>query len=315
MRGIRSTISLLDLARSLVFFAASAVILGVACERESVFEKATEEFEAGRYREAIFVIKHHGRRGGEVSADLLLLEGRSWLRLGNESEAEDAFAQCFSLDSTLAPSIAMSLRAEVQRSFEEGLPAKGKRFMLQAISYDPTLEFGPLDKVAGELLLARKEYENSVRYLSAYLEEYQDTTGAAEVIMSLAAAYEGKGEFEEAIELYRRLQQRYPKSRLNTTASWRLDNLLYRTAERLRGGGEFEEAERILEELAFSSDSPLVRERANFLLGDMAEERGDPRRAVHYYTEVVNLNLGSSGRMMEKAKERIEKLESKKARP
>ena len=34
--------------------------------------------------------------------------------------------------------------------------------------------------------------------------------------------------------------------------------------------------------------------------------------AVRYYTEVVNLNLGSSGRLAEKAKERIESIEAER---
>ena len=47
----------------------------------------------------------------------------------------------------------------------------------------------------------------------------------------------------------------------------------------------------------------------------MFEERGDIEKAIFYYTETIQINLGSSGRLVEKAKERIEKIDfSKKNR-
>jgi len=39
------------------------------------------------------------------------------------------------------------------------------------------------------------------------------------------------------------------------------------------------------------------------------EERYDYDRAVRFYREVINLNLGSSGRLVDRAKERIERIE------
>ncbi len=53
----------------------------------------------------------------------------------------------------------------------------------------------------------------------------------------------------------------------------------------------------------------MVREKANFLLAEISEQTGDTEAALRYYREVVNLSLGESGRLLEKAKERIEALE------
>ena len=90
--------------------------------------------------------------------------------------------------------------------------------------------------------------------------------------------------------------------------------MLYWMAEESYEGGNMEEAENLLVNLASSSSAPLIRERANFLLGEISEKKGDTRDALRYYREVVNLNLGSSGRLLEKAKERIEALEFAKKR-
>ena len=132
--------------------------------------------------------------------------------------------------------------------------------------------------------------------------------------MNLGAAYEGMAKFEEATVIYRQFQELYPKSRLRTTVQWKLENLLLERAVELQNEDGAEEAEAVLTELSISSTNPLVRAKAVFLLGEIAEGRGDFEAAVRYYREVVNVNLGSSGRLVEKAKERIEKLEMARTR-
>jgi tetratricopeptide (TPR) repeat protein len=287
---------------------------GYSCGRKSVLEKAAEEYEKGRYREAIFIVRHHFRRGGERQPELLLLVGKAWLRLGSEAEAEDAFAECFSRDSTLAPEISLYFKKEAEKNLQAGLTLKGKRFMRLALSYDRTIDFGVYDAMAGEILLDRKDYAGAVTYLERYFEEHADSAGAAEVMLSIGSAYEEIGKTEQAVEVYRRFLDRYTESRFRTTVTWKLENLLYRMAEELAAEERLEEAEGILGELAGTASARLVREKANFLLGEISEQKGDRTAALRYYREVVNLNLGSSGRLIEKAKERIEELELAKKR-
>ncbi len=289
---------------------------GHSCGGKSVLEEAVKEYEEGRYKETIFIVRHHFRRGGERHPDLLFIAGKAYLRLGSEAEAEDAFAECFSKDTTKADAISDYFKEEAKTSMESGLALKGKRFMRQAILYDGelSLNFGFYNARAGDIMAEQKDYVGAVRFYESFLDAYPDTSGAADVMMSLGNAYEEMGEIEKAIELYRRLHDRYPKSRLKTTVIWKLENLLYRMAEESYEGGNLEEAENLLADLASSASAPLVRERANFLLGEVSEQNGDTRAALRYYREVVNLNLGSSGRLLEKAKERIEALEFAKKR-
>jgi TolA-binding protein len=289
-------------------------LLGEGCGRKSALEEALKEYEAGHYREAVFVIRHHFRKGGDRTPDLLFLQGKALLRLGIEAEAGDVFAEAYSTDSTWAAPIAAELRREALGSLEAGLDTKGNRFLLQSIGYEKRQNFGRFNRNAGNLLLDRKDYEGAAYYLSFYLSQRPDTTGAAEVMMNLGAAFEGMRKYEEATDIYHRFQELYPKSRLRTTVQWKLENLLLERAVELQNEGEEEEAESILTELSISSTNPLVRERAAFLLGEIAEGRGDLEAAVRYYHEVINLNLGSSGRLVEKAKERIEKLERARTR-
>ena len=299
--------------RYLAFVCLSAALAAApSCGKKSVLEEVEREYAKGNYREAVFIARHHFRRGGGRTPDLLFTTGKAMLRLGNEADASDYFAEAYSIDSTWAPRIAGELRGEALSSFEQGLTARGRRFVLQAVGYSDDLDFGEYDAVTGTLLLERRDFDGAIRYLGRYLAEHPDTAGTAAVMLDLGSAYEGNGETLRAIELYTDFRERYPKSRLRSTATYRLETLLFESGEEMLTGGEHDEARRILEQLATGGDNPLVREKANFLLGEIAEADLDTERALHYYWEVVNLNLGSSGRLVERAKERIERLETQR---
>jgi tetratricopeptide (TPR) repeat protein len=301
-------------ARTRVIGAFLVLLLALSCGGKGVLDKANEEYEKGRYREAIFVIRHHFRRGGGRHPELLFLAGKAYLELGSEAEAEDAFAEAFSKDSTLTGEISAYLKDEAEKSLSSGLTLKGKRFMRQALTYDREIDFNGYNAMAGDIMMDRRDYVSAARYFERYLEGYPDSSGAAEVMLSLGTAYEEIGETESAIENYRRFQERYPLSRLKTTVMWKLENLLFRMAEETLAEGKYDEARYALEDLASGASARLVRERANFLLGEIAEQTGDKEAALRYYREVVHLGLGESGRLLEKAKERIEELELAKKR-
>jgi tetratricopeptide (TPR) repeat protein len=291
------------------------VLMAVAmasCGSDTVLEQVEEEYQKGNYREGLYIARFHFRKGGERTPELLFIVGKAYMRLSIEAEASDSFAEVFSNDSTWAPMIAEVLRAEALANLEKGLTAKGSRFIIQAVNYEQDLDFGRFDGLAGDLMLERKDYRRAIHYYTVFLEEYPDTAGAAVVMMDLGAAYEGNGDILDAIRLYREFQDRYPKSRMISTAQWKLENLLLDSSREMLTGGEPEEAEQILAGLASTAGNQLVREKSNFLLAEIYESREDYTMAVRYYKEVVNLTLGSSGRLAEKAKERIESIEAER---
>jgi TolA-binding protein len=301
----------LPVARHIVSVGMLAM-LAVSCGREPVLDKAAKEYEAGRYREAVFLIRHSVKRGESPSAELLLLLGKSRLKSGSEAEAQSAFEDCRKKDASYAPKIARFLKDEAAASIEASDIPRGKRMIALALNFQSGLDFGEHNALVGKLALDRREFDRAISYLQKYLDAFPDAPGAAEAMIDLAAAYERKGDAARAIEVYRRFQERYPRSRLASDALWEFENLLLKEAESLYRDGAASEAESLLAELAPSAGSPLVAERANFLLGEISEKRGDVPRAVRYYREVVN--SGSSGKHVQKAKENIERLEMSKRR-
>jgi tetratricopeptide (TPR) repeat protein len=301
-----------SVARCLVSLGVIALLAAYSCDREPILDKAAKEYAAGRYREAVFLIRHSIKKGQSPSSELLFLFGTSWLKSGSEAEARSAFEDCRKKDASYGPKIARFLKDEATASIKSLDMPRGKRMIMLALSFQSGLDFGENNVVVGRLRLDRREFDEAIVYLEKYLNAFPDAPNAAEATIDLASAYEKKGDVDQAIVLYRRFQERYPQSRLASNALWELENLLLKEAENLYRDGAVSEAESLLAGLAPSAGSPLVKERTTFLLGEISEGRGDVKEAVRYYREVVN--SGSSGRLVQKAKENIERLEMPKRR-
>jgi tetratricopeptide (TPR) repeat protein len=312
IRAAASAVCSLLGAKGAASLAVLAMLAVSSCGHESALEKANKEYEAGRYREAVFVIRHHFKKGGDRTPDLLFRFGAAWLKAGSEAEAQSAFEECREKDPARARAIAQFLRDEAMEGMKAGDVARGKRMMTMALGFEGGLDFGPYNAVAGGLYLDRREFDKAIDYLSRFVAQHAGTAQAAQAMIDLASAYEQKGNVGRAIELYQEFQAKYPKSGLASNALWELETLLLREAENYYERGETSEAEPVFTNLAATAGSQLVRERANFLLGEILEKRGDRTGAVRCYREVVN--SGSSGRLVEKAKERIEALELPKMR-
>jgi tetratricopeptide (TPR) repeat protein len=301
-----------SVVRYLALAGAFALLAASSCGREKLLDKAEKEYDAGRYREAVFLIRHGIKTGDSPSADLLFLLGKSWLKSGSEAEARSAFEDCRRKDASFGPKIARFLKDEAVSSIKALDVQRGKRIITLALGFQSGLDFGEYNAMVGEIYLDRREFDTAISYLEKYLNEFPDAPGAAEATIELASAYEENGNVDQAISLYLRFQERYPRSRLASNALWELENLLLTEAEKLYGEGAVSEAESLLAELAPTAASPLVKERTSFLLGEISEGKGNVKEALRYYREVVN--SGSSVRLVQKAKENIERLELSKRR-
>jgi len=283
-----------------------------SCSKKSPVEEARKFIGNGKYRDALFVIKHYFKRGGERSPELLFLAGISYLKLGIESDASESFEECISRDKRWAGKIAEIYSKEVARAVEKKKLAKAKRMIAEAIHFNPGVDFGRYNVIAGNVLMEQRSDSLAVVYFERYMLAHPDTSGISRVMLDLATCYENMGDTTKAVEMCRNLITRFPKSQLRSSAEWKLENLLYEKALGAFNAGQADEARLMLEEIVSSSKNPVIKEKAYFLLGRIYERLGDRDKAIRFYREVVNLNLGSSSRLLEKAKERIEELEVSK---
>jgi len=308
MKFIRSKRSLALTLVILLFLCISIV----SCSKRSPIEEAKRFIDEGKYRDAIFVIKHYFKRGGEKNPELLYLAGISYLKLGIESDASESFEECISKDKSWAEKIADIYSREVLIAMGKQKLSKAKRLIAEAIHFRPGVDFGRYNVIAGNVLMEQRVDSLAIVYFERYMQEYPDTSGISRVMLNLATCYESMGDTTKALEMCRTIISKFPKSQVKSSAEWKLENLLYKKALGAFYAEQADEARLMLEEIITSSHNPVIKEKAYFLLGRIYESLGDVSGAVRYYREVVNLNLGSSSRLLEKAKERIEKLEASK---
>ncbi|MDZ7860021.1 MAG: tetratricopeptide repeat protein [Candidatus Krumholzibacteriota bacterium] len=284
-------------------------LLFVSCGQDSVIEKVEREYKDKNYKQVVFLVRHHLRRGGGRDPKLLLFGAESLLRLGVESEAEEYFSEIYKADSTWGAEIASILQDKAIKYMDEGLITSGRRFIVQAVSYNPNITFGEYDLEAGKFLMEERKFDEAIGFLKRYHSSYADSSGSAEAMLNLGFAYKETGRNGKAIDIFRALINKYPASRFVSTARWNYEILSIELAEKAIKSGEFEEAKNILILMKDSSANTLNLVRANFMLGEVFASQKFIKKAIDSYKEVLNLNLGSSGRYSERAKERIEELE------
>ncbi|MCD6379839.1 tetratricopeptide repeat protein [bacterium] len=296
----------------LTFLAVLMCLIFVSCGQDSIVQRVEKEYKNENFKQVVFLVKHNFSKGGPRNPHLLFITAESLLLLGIESEAEDYFAEIYSSDSTWAPKIASVLQNRAIEYMNKGAVAGGRRFIIQAVNYNPNITFGEYDLEAGKLLMEKRDFNEAIVFFKQYIDNYPDSSGAAGAMLNLGLAYQEAGFNRKAIDIYRFLVMKYPVSRFVSTASWNYENLSIEEAKRAFEGNELEIAENILLPLTNSSENTLNLVRANFMLGEIFSRQKFVQKSIDCYKKVLRLNLGSSGRYTERAKERIEKLEESK---
>ncbi len=287
-------------------------LIVVSCGQDPILKRVEKEFEDGNFRQVVFLVRHHLRRGGERNPRLLFIAAESLLKLGIEGDAEKYFEELCGADSAWAPKIASVLQGKAIEYMNRGVNTSGRRFIIQAVNYDPNISFGEYDLEAGKFLMEKRDFNESIIFLDRYLSNYPDSSGAAEAMINLGSVYKEVGENRKAIAAYRLLIVKYPISRFISTATWNYENLSIQEAEKAIEGGELGVAENMLLSVTKSSLNTLNLVRAYFMLGEIYSRQMFIQKSIDCYEKVLKLNLWSSGRYSERAKERIEKLEESK---
>ncbi len=287
-------------------------LIFVSCGQEPILKRVEKEFEDGNFRQAVFLVRHHLRRGGARNPRLLFIAAESLLKLGIEGDAENYFEEICGSDSTWAPKIASILQGKAIEYMNRGANTGGRRFIVQAVNYDSNISFGEYDLEAGKLLMEKRDFKESIIFLNRYLSNYPDSSGAAEAMINLGDVYKEAGQNRKAIDIYRLLIKKYPVSRFVSTASWNYENLSIEEAAKAIEGGELDVAENMLVHMIKSSVNTHNLIQGYFMMGEIYSKQMFIQKSIDCYEEVLKLNLWSSGRYSERAKERIEELEESK---
>jgi tetratricopeptide (TPR) repeat protein len=282
---------------------ATLVVAGCSQEKKAISE-IRAAYEASEYREAVALCRHAIRRGVDP-AEVYYYYGVSLVSMDRDFEGFRQLEIAAEHDPTSARKIAQFLFENGEQTFQKRLRTKSARRIQKAVEIDPVLDLGRYAYLVADEYFATKDYENARRYYARAIEAHPDTSAAEGAYLNLAISCAETGAASRAREYLETLLDRYPRSALGTDARWRLVNLLYEEGEKQFVLGNYLETVEVIEELLTRTRNPGLKQKSRFLLGETYEALGEFDNAYQQYRKIIEGDRGASGRIVERAREKI----------
>jgi tetratricopeptide (TPR) repeat protein len=284
--------------------AIAALVAGGCSKEKKALSEIRASFETSEYRETVALCRHAIRRGIDA-AEVYYFFGASLVMMDRDFEGFLQMEIAARRDPASARDIGLFLFENGERTFQKRLRAKAARRMQKAVEIDPMLELGSYTYLVAAEYFKAKDYERARQYYSRAIEAHPDTAAAEEAYLNMAISCAATGAASRARENLETLLELYPRSSLATDARWRLVNLLYEEGEKQYLLGNYEETVEVIEELLSRTRNPGLKQKSRFLLGETYEALGEFDEAYRQYKKIIEGDRGASGRIVERAKEKI----------
>lgn len=243
------------------------------------------------------------------NTEALWLVGRSLLALNRDAEADGYFRSLFSLDPAYRSS-AGKLHAQMAAvDFEASRRSRAARRWELALEFDPEQDLGPHAFFVAGHFFKMEDYESAARLFAVATESYPDSSAVTEVLYPHAESLARLGRWEEAREQLSRFLKEAPKHPRRMEAIFLYQDVLIRLARADRELLDFESALSKLEQALRYRINPGMIEEARLEKGLCLEDLGRYREAAEVYRKIVATNSSGSGRSLEAALGRLERIE------
>jgi len=286
-----------------LFFAA-----GSGCSKETkAVGEIRDAFEEGNYEETILLCRHAIRRD-VLEAEVYYYYGLALLEQGRDFESFGRFEEAVAADSTMKRDIVARLVTRGEAAIGRGRMKDAAGLLKFASDLDPDLPLGNLKYLVAEAYYKDREFERAAAIYAEAIVERPDTAVAELAYFNLAESYVVLGDSTRAIDALWQLLERFPRGKLARRAQFKLDNLLYEHAQSEFEKGNYETViEEISKLLEVATNVSLVQ-RARFMLGEAYEFLEDYDNAYGQYKTIIDQDRGASGRIVERAREKINAL-------
>ncbi len=290
-----------------IVFGAVVILLftGGGCSREKkTIAEIQGAFEAEDYRETIAFCRHAIRKG-ITAPEVYYYYGAALVSVNRDFEGFRQLEEAVAIDPSLSSGTAMYLFESGERSFHKRQRSQAARRLQKAVEIDPALKLGPYLYMVADVYFGDNDYERAAQRYSEALAEIPDTAAAEQAYLNLASAYIELGTPVRAMESLEQMLEVFPDGHQVTQARWRLVNLMYEQGEKHFILGNYEEAVEAIADLLSLTRNPGMRQKSRFLLGETYERMGEFELAYREYREIIETDRGASGRIVERAKQKI----------
>lgn len=296
-------------ALALVLAVLCGAALAAGCSKKAgALDDIKEAYEGGDYEETVALCKYAIRRDWDTPP-VYLYYGAALLSLGRDYEGFKRLEEGIAGDIELAPRIAALVHERALEDARRGDRKRAARRMQKAIEYDPSIDIGPYRFMVAEAYYEQQNYGRAAPIYKEAIAAYPDTSILETAYFNMATSYDEMGWNAQAREAYEQLLALFPRGEYKSESAWRLTNLLYEHAEKQHVLGNYDETVETLSDLIDRTDNIGLLQKAHFLLGETYEAMSDYRSAYDEYREVINVDRGASGRIVERAREKIDALQ------
>jgi tetratricopeptide (TPR) repeat protein len=278
---------------------------GGCSEKKKTLAAIKDEFVRKDYSETM-VRCEHALRNNVVDAEIYYYYGMSLLAVGRDYESFDRFSKAVGMDSALAAPIAEHLEEAAMESFRAGRKRETGERLRASADLAPGAEFGIFTYTLADAYFREKDFAGAARFYEVALAERPDTLAAEDAYCNLVESYLALEDSTAAVGALERQLAGFPRGQLAMQAEWKLVNLLYERARSEFERGNYETVNEIVTGLLGRTNNISLIQRARFVLGESYERTGDYGKAYEQYKAIIKEDRGASGRIVERARARID---------
>jgi tetratricopeptide (TPR) repeat protein len=280
------------------------VIVGCSKKKKTV-STIKDEFSKKNYTETM-VQCEHAIRNNVVDAEVYYYYGMALIAVGRDFESFDRFSKAVAMDSSLTVPVAEHLGDLARESFRAGRAKEAEARLKLVAELTPEADFGVFAFSLGDAYYHDRAYASAARFYEEALAERADTSAAESAYANLVESYLAMGDSTAALDTLERQLADFRRGPAAAQAEWKLVNLLYLRARSEFDRGNYEAAQEILAVLLGRTDNVSLIQRARFVLGESYERLGEYGKAYEQYKAIIKEDLGASGRIVERARARID---------
>jgi len=294
------------LSMLLVASIAAVYVSGAGCSgKNDNLNAIRTAYEAHDYEETLVQCRHALRTGAD-DVEVQRYYGLALLAMGRDFEAFEHFRKVVATDPKYSAPLARHLVEWAGDAYGRGDTRRASDCLLAAIDIDPAISgLGFYRYLVADAYFEQKQFSEAERYYKDALAEYPDTAIAEGALYNLSQCHIANEDSSAAIADLETQLERFPKGDLSEQALWRLSNLLYESARSDFARGNYEAVVETVGKLLERTDNQSLVQRARFVLGEAYERLGDYAHAYEQYRAIIDEDRGASGRVVERARERI----------
>lgn len=291
-------------ARRVIGF--TAVLLAAAgCGRDGDVREIRSAFEKGDYSEVVGLCRH-ALRGDDDRAIIRYYHGAGLVGMGRDHEGFAEFDRAVAEDEDLRADAAKFLWE--QALLKPGTDVAARR-MRRASQFDPSIDLGRYRFAVADVCMAERDYADAARLYEEAVTAYPDSSACEDAYARLAECWAELKEPEKARAAMETLVRKYPRGSLAGRAGARLDDISLDQAQAAYDAGDYAKSAELARALVEATANRSLQQKARFLLGESYEAAGDVAGAYAAYSEIIRSDRGDSGRVVERARARIEALQ------